>query len=61
MISINDLTFLKKCGLHLTAINPETKKPVDKSGYGKWVEWTPKEIIKHNICNIELQPSFCDI
>ena len=48
MININDLTFLKKCGLHLTAINPETKKPVDKSGYGKWVEWEPDEIIKHN-------------
>ena len=48
MISINDLTFLKKCGLHLTAINPETKKPVDKNGYGKWVEWEPEEIIKHN-------------
>jgi hypothetical protein len=48
MINIHDLTFLKECGLHLTAINPETKKPVDKSGYGKWVEWEPDEIIKHN-------------
>ena len=48
MISINDLAFLKKCGFHLTAINPETKKPEDKNGYGKWVEWEPEEIIKHN-------------